>query len=99
MFNAMRQEAGVTEDFQFVAASFQAIFSHSEHHANSNNPAGTAQTLKKSDIIRIFDGDSSLLELGLNVLLRLAQSSFSLRYLLVLLLLLSICNLFSEYGL
>jgi len=78
MFNAMRQEAGVTEDFQFVAASFQAIFSHSEHHTNSNNPAGTAQTLKKSDIIRIFDGDSSLLELGLNVLLRLAQSSFSL---------------------
>ena len=85
MFNAMRQEAGVTEDFQFVAASFQAIFSHSEHHANSTNPTGTAQTLKKSDIIRIFDGDSSLLELGLNVLLRLAQSSFSLRYLLVLL--------------
>lgn len=68
----------MTEDFQFVAASFQAIFSHSEHHSSNSN-TGTAQTLKKSDIIRIFDGDSSLLELGLNVLLRLAQSSFSLR--------------------
>ena len=73
MLNAMRTDAGVTEDFQFAPASFQAIFSHGKVSENENIHA-----LKKSDIVRIFGGDSALLELGLNVLLRLAQSSFSL---------------------
>jgi hypothetical protein len=73
MLNAMRNEAGVTEDFQFAPASFQAIFSHGKDAEKENLHA-----LKKSDIVRIFGGDSALLELGLNVLLRLAQSSFTL---------------------
>lgn len=74
MLNAMRNDAGVTEDFQFAPASFQAIFSHGKVTEEKSN----MQALKKSDIVRIFGGDSALLELGLNVLLRLAQSSFTL---------------------
>lgn len=74
MLNAMRNEAGVTEDFQFAPASFQAIFCHGKVQEENEH----IQALKKSDIVRIFGGDSTLLELGLNVLIRLAQTSFSI---------------------
>jgi hypothetical protein len=45
---------------------------------NSEDSSDRRKTLRKSDVYRIYGGDSKVLELSLHVMTKLGQSSFTL---------------------
>ena len=89
MLNAMRRDAGIEErNLPSLPATFQDIFSSSaggggaagstEDGAVARSTAVKQHLLTKENIYNIFGGDSSLLEVGINMLLRLGQANFTL---------------------
>ena len=85
MLNKLKMKAGIQVGDTLFPAKFQnhfddILFSGSggnnqdSHHVISSVMDSGMRKLQKVDVYHIFDGDSELLEVGLNVLLRLAQS-------------------------